>query len=303
MPAGEFVGGEEAPRAPARPAWSEFRRALEERGFRPSRRLGQNFLRDGNMARAIVRDARVLAGDFVLEVGPGCGFLTLHLAALGARVLAIEIDPRLLEVARELLTPWPNVRFVLGDALAGKHALSPGLLDALPRSGPWHVVSNLPYAAGTPILALCARLPNPPASMTCLVQRELAERITASPGGREWGALAVRMQTAYLCELVRPVPPDLFWPRPKVESSLLRLELREARPGAEELARLDGLLELLFRQRRKSVGGLLASRLGGREAAERLLGSLGIRPDARPERLETESLLAIVRSPDWFESA
>jgi 16S rRNA (adenine1518-N6/adenine1519-N6)-dimethyltransferase len=170
-----------------RPAWLEVRVRLEQRGFRPSRRLGQNFLLDENMLRAIVRDAQLEPQDFVLEVGPGCGFLTLHLARACREVLAVEIDPRLLEIARELCAQAPNVSWLRADALAGKHELAPEVAQRLPRSGPWKLVSNLPYSVSAPLCAVLCDLENPPASMTVLVQREVAERMVASAGSPDWG--------------------------------------------------------------------------------------------------------------------
>jgi len=278
---------------------AQWRAELEARGFKPSRRLGQNFLVDENMARAIARDARVSAGDFVLEVGPGCGFLSVHLAALGVRLVAVEIDPRLCELAREVLAEFPEARVLLGDALDGKHALNPELLAQLPPHGAWHVVSNLPYSAGTPILVLLSRVANPPASMTVLVQRELAERIAAGPGSKVWGPVTVRLQASYSVAIVRHVPPRLFWPEPEVDSSVLRLELREQRPNAEDTAELDALVDGLFQHRRKTLQRLLGELLGARDAAKNLLAERGLDPSARPESLSIEALLALARSQPW----
>lgn len=281
-----------------RPAWAEFRRALDARGFRPSKRLGQNFLRDGNMARAIARDSGVGPGDFVLEVGPGCGFLSAHLLDLGARLLAVEIDPRLAEVARSFLEGRGPFELLVADALEGKNRLAPELVRRLPEDADWHLVSNLPYSAGTPIVVLLSRLPRPPASMTVLIQRELAERLTARPGGRPWGALSARIQALYRVEMGRSLGPDLFWPRPRVESRVVRLELeappKRVEPG--ELAALDALLGALFRGRRKTLGRILTPAAGGREAALRALAELGVPADARPETLDVPELRALARA-------
>jgi 16S rRNA (adenine1518-N6/adenine1519-N6)-dimethyltransferase len=261
--------------------------------------LGQNFLHDANMARAIARDAHVGSGDVVVEIGPGAGSLTVHLVELGVELIAIEIDPRLLEIVKGALGHAPNVRWILGDALASKRAWNEELLAALPREGPWHLVSNLPYSAASPILAQAARLENPPRSVTVLVQTEVAARIAAEPGGREWGPLSVRVQQAYLPAIVRRVPAQLFWPRPQVDSSVLRLELREARPEAGDMGELDLLVDHLFQHRRQSLGGLLSRVLEGRSAAEALLAAHGIDPTRRPETLSGELLLALSRDPAW----
>jgi 16S rRNA (adenine1518-N6/adenine1519-N6)-dimethyltransferase len=288
-----------------RPQWALVREQLEQAGFRPSRRLGQNLLQDGNMARAIVRDARVGRGEFVLEIGAGAGFLTLHLAAAGVELLAVEIDERLLAIARRLVeegAPGASVSWLHADALAGKHELHPELVARLPRSGPWHVVSNLPYSVGSPLLVLLSQLANPPTSMTVLLQRELAQRITGAPGSKSWGPLAIRLQLGYRCELVRAVPPQLFWPRPEVESNLLRLELRGQRPAREEAARLDELLELVFRHRRQALSRSLSEPLGGRAPALEFLASFGLEPATRPEDVGSETWLAMGRDPRWQSS-
>ncbi len=275
------------------------RAQLEASGFRPSKRLGQNLLQDVNMARAIARDARVAAGDTVLEVGPGAGFLTAHLADLGVDLIAIEIDPRLLEIARGMLEDYARVRWICGDALASKHSLNAELLAALPPTGPWHLVSNLPYSAASPILAVAARLENPPRSATVLLQTEVAERISAVPGGGEWGPLSVRIQLAYAARIVRSVPAQLFWPRPQVDSSLLRLELLENRPAAADGPELDALIDGLFQHRRQALGGLLTKALGSRPLALELLGTHGIEPTARPETLSAQTFLALSRDARW----
>ena len=284
-----------------RPPWSEFEQALTDSGYRPSRRWGQNLLRDPNMARAIARDAQVGPGDFVLEVGPGCGFLTLHLLDLGVQLLGVDIDSRLLEVARGLLPAGERLHLMECDVLAGKHQLAPEVLALLPSSGSWHLVSNLPYSIGTSVMIVLSRLPNPPASMTVLIQRELAERIASSPGGKTWGPASVRLQVGYDVQLLRRVPRDLFWPRPKVESQVVRLAARS--DGVSLTADLDALVEGLFQGRRKTLGRLLSGLLGDRGAALALLEARGLDPSIRPEVVGLEDLSALAADPLWIGRA
>jgi len=272
-----------------RPPWAAFRAALEESGFRPSKRLGQNFLLDENMMRAIVRDARVGAGDFVLEIGAGCGFLSLHLAEAGAEVVAVEIDRRLLAIAERLLSGRGRVRLVGCDVLAGKHVLAPEVEALLPRST-WHLVSNLPYSIAAPVLAVLAAHERAPKTITVLVQREVAQRIAASPGTAAWGALAVRLQSRYAASILRTVPAALFWPRPRVESAVVRLERREGALHASNLRFLDGLAGDLFTSRRQTLGRALARRIGDRETGLSLLREAGIDPGLRAETLGLEPL-------------
>ena len=285
-----------------RPPWSEFRAALESVGFRPSRRLGQNFLLDGNLARAIARASGARPGEFVLEVGAGCGFLSVHLAEAGARLLAVEIDPRLFEVARRFLAGRPEVELLLSDVLESKHRLAAAVEARLPDRGPWHLCSNLPYAVGGPLLALLAARAHPPDSMVVLVQREVGERLTAEPGEREWGPLSIAIQSAYRARAVRSVGPQLFWPRPRVESCVVRMDRRGELASIAERARLRELVGALLGRRRQGLTRVLGERLGDRDAARDLLRDLGLDGARRAETLSMEELwsllAALPSSPD-----
>lgn len=273
-----------------RPAWSVFRAELEACGFRPSRRFGQNFLLDENMVRAIVRDAAVAPGEFVLEVGAGCGFLSLHLLRAGTELVSVEIDPRLAEIASKLLANEARWRLVVCDVLAGKHALAEPVIAALPSDRPWHFVSNLPYSVAGPVLVCASELPVPPASMTVLVQREMALRIAARPGSDDWGPLSIRLQLDYEPKRMRDVPAALFWPRPSVESSVVRLVRRTpARPRAESDA-VSALVDVLFQRRRQTLLRVLGELLGDRDAARVWLERCAVDPALRAESLDLEIL-------------
>ncbi|MBL8858523.1 MAG: ribosomal RNA small subunit methyltransferase A [Planctomycetes bacterium] len=282
-----------APNERGRPVWSVFKAALEAQGFRPSRRLGQNFLLDENMVRAIVRDSGISAADRVLEIGSGCGFLTLHLLRAGAALVAVEIDPRLAEITRTLLAGEGELLLIETDVLASKHALAPQVIAALPASGPWHMVANLPYSVSGPVLACAAELLNPPQSMTVLVQREVAQRIAARPATDAWGPLSIRLQLDYEPEITREVAPGLFWPRPQVASSVVRLvRRRETWPRAEREA-LSRLVDDLFQHRRQTLGRVLKDLLGTRAAADAWLGAAGFSGTERAEDLALSDLARI----------
>ncbi|MEW6072274.1 MAG: 16S rRNA (adenine(1518)-N(6)/adenine(1519)-N(6))-dimethyltransferase RsmA [Planctomycetota bacterium] len=282
-----------------RPPWAELRAALAAAGFRPTRGRGQNFLLDGNMLRAIARDSGVGAGDFVLEVGAGSGALSLELARRGVHLLAIEIDRRLLAVAARALSSFPAVALLAGDVLAGKHALAPAVAARLPAQGPWHLVANLPYSIAGPLLMVLARLPRPPQTMSVLVQREVALRIAADPGESGWGGLAAKLAPRYRRRRGRRVPPQLFWPRPRVESEMVHLD--RAPEGAEprELVAYDRLVDGLFRHRRKVLRRSLGDLLGDGEAARTLLEEAGVDGGARVEVLGPAELLRLAGSPRW----
>jgi 16S rRNA (adenine1518-N6/adenine1519-N6)-dimethyltransferase len=268
--------------------WEIVRGELDRIGFRPSRRLGQNFLLDENMLAAIVRDARLPPAARVLEVGAGCGFLSLHLARAGVELTSVEIDARVLEIARRLLAGERSVKWILADALSGKNALSRALLSAIPPA-PWHLVSNLPYSIAAPLLALLARGSSTPESMTVLVQREVAQRIAARPGTSDWGPLSIRLQLEYAPELVRTVPAALFWPRPDVESALVRLERKPSGSRAEERDELDALVARVFQRRRQTLGRVMGEILD-RSRARALLADLGLDPSLRAEALDLDQL-------------
>ncbi len=286
---------------PAWPPWSEQRARLEAAGFRPSRRLGQNFLRDPSVARAIARDSGVEPGTFVLEIGPGMGVLSHALLEAGARLTCVEIDPRLLEIAR--IHTGAEAEFVRADVLAGKHELEPLVLERLPETEPWQVVANLPYSVSAPALCVLSDLENPPERITALIQKEMADRICASPATPDWGPISVRLQHAYETSMTRKVPAAVFWPKPKVESAVVHLTRRDPSPGVEETGRLAQLVESLFQRRRQGLGRVLGDTLGkergGRAAADQLLGEHGLEATARAETLDLATLLALSKSGLW----
>jgi 16S rRNA (adenine1518-N6/adenine1519-N6)-dimethyltransferase len=239
--------------------------------------LGQSFLADPNLARAIVADAGIVEGDRVLEVGPGLGSLTVALAATGAHVLAVELDRALVPALREVLAPYPLVRLEVGDALKMDW-------DAALPAGDWTMVSNLPYNVAVPLLVdMLDRGPRITEYLV-MVQREVGERLTAQPGEDAYGAASVRVAYRARAELVRRVPADVFWPRPKVESVTVRLNPRPAPVDADRAA-LFRVIDEGFAERRKTMGNALR-RLGlDAPSAGRVLSDSGVEPGIRAERL------------------
>lgn len=277
---------------PVRPPWLEFRAALDAADFHPSRKLGQNFLLDDNMARAIAGDAEVEPGRFVLEIGPGCGFLSVHLAFAGARLLAVEIDTRLAPIARHFLEPFPGAEVFERDVLSTKSTLDPDVLERLPSEEPWTLCSNLPYSISGPLLAIMSQLEHPPERVACLVQKEVAERLAAKPGDREWGPLTASFQETYDVRMGRLVPPQLFWPRPKVDSAVFVATLRtELAPAPLRRARV-AFSRALLQRRRQSLRRVLGD-LTSRDAADAAIAAVGLDPKCRAETLGLDELRAL----------
>jgi 16S rRNA (adenine1518-N6/adenine1519-N6)-dimethyltransferase len=238
------------------------------------RRLGQNFLADQNLLEVIVRDAQLEAGDVVLEVGGGGGALTERLAPAVSTVHVVEVDRRLADELEPLAERAGNVNLVWGDALR----IELGDLDPAPTK----MVANLPYSIATPLLIrTIAELPSI-GGWLVMVQREIAARLRAVPGTREYGSASVLVQLACEVKVLRWVDPAVFVPRPHVSSALVRL--RRAGPAAPES--VAALVRLAFAHRRKSLPrSLELSRAGSLEPARGALEAMGKPGDARAETL------------------
>jgi 16S rRNA (adenine1518-N6/adenine1519-N6)-dimethyltransferase len=228
--------------------------------------------------------AGVEPGDRVIEVGAGLGSLTVALASAGARVLAVELDPRLATALAEVVSGFPSVRVEIADALT---------LDwpRLRRQRPWKMVSNLPYNIATPlILQMLERAPVD--HYLVMVQREVGERLVAAAGEESYGAVSVKVAYRADARLVRRVPASVFWPAPRVESLLVELVPRPApvRLSAEELF---PVIEEAFAERRKTMANALR-RLGlDAHAAALLLARCGLDPRVRGERLSLQEFAQV----------
>jgi 16S rRNA (adenine1518-N6/adenine1519-N6)-dimethyltransferase len=246
-------------------------------------RLGQNFLADPNLLDAIVRDAELEPEDVVLEVGAGEGVLTERLADAAAHVHAVELDGGLAEVLAPL-AERPRVDLHWADAMDID-------LAAL-RPAPTAVVSNLPYSVATPvILRTIGELPSV-RRWTVMVQREIADRLRASPGSRAYGAPSVLVQLACEVSLLRTVDPAVFRPRPRVESAILAL--CRTGPGADAPTR--ELVRAAFAHRRKALARSLEHvRPGSLVPARKALADLGLSENARAEQLSPEEFAALAR--------
>lgn len=254
------------------------RNLFEDVGFTIDARKGQNFLVDLNLLDLLERSADVQPDDIVLEVGCGTAALTERLVRSAFHVVSAEIDQRLATLARDRLIDVDNVTVVEGDVLASKHRLAPAVLTAIDnaeairkaagRNGRFLLVANLPYCVATPVISNLL-LVRPFATATVTVQREMGERMIATAGNHAYNALSVWVGAQCRGEIVRILPPSAFWPRPKVDSAIVRLELEPDR--RQLIANLRGFhtfVRDVFCHRRKVLRGTLIRLAGGKQQPE-----------------------------------
>ena len=295
-------------------------RRFEEAGIRPHTKWGQNFLIDPNLQRLLLKTARLDPDDVVLEVGTGTGSLTILMAPQVAAVVTVEIDRQLSQLAGEDLYGLENVTKLQVDALKTKNRLNPAVLEAVadprgaapPRrvkqvahqpynlAGPGRrlkLVANLPYNVATPVLANLLSIDAPPQTMTVTIQRELAERITAREGTKDYGALSIWMQSQCRLEIVRILPPEVFWPRPKVSSAILQVVLdQQLRSRIANRDFFHDFVRAMFFHRRKFLRSELLGAFKGRldkPRVDRILAETGLEGTVRAEQLDVERMLAL----------
>jgi 16S rRNA (adenine1518-N6/adenine1519-N6)-dimethyltransferase len=261
---------------------SEIAGLLSRHGLSPSRRLGQHFLADANITRKIVDVAGVGPGEKVVEIGAGTGTLTRALAATGAHVVAYEVDAGLLPVLDEVTEGFPvELRFLdITDA---------DLADDL-GEGPWVMVANLPYNVGTPLLLDALRRAPQIERFVVMVQREVAERLVAGPGSRQYGLPSVVTGIHAKGKVAFRVPAQVFYPAPKVESAVVVLDRV---PAPDDAERAIEIAAAGFNQRRKMLRGALS---GVFDDPVSVLERAGIDPTARAEDLSPADYLALARS-------
>ncbi|HEV3485068.1 MAG TPA: 16S rRNA (adenine(1518)-N(6)/adenine(1519)-N(6))-dimethyltransferase RsmA [Vicinamibacterales bacterium] len=258
------------------------RELLNAHGIRPKQTLGQNFVIDPNTIRKILAAGDVSPDERVLEIGPGVGSLTLALAGAAAWVDAVEIDRRLLPVLDEVLADAENVAVHNGDALMTN-------LAAFDAST---VVANLPYnIAATVVLRVLESAPNI-AKVVVMTQREVGERLAATPGSKTYGLTSVLVGLRGRARTVAAVSRRAFYPVPDVDSVIVRFD-RDERFAPGIAAKVPAIARAAFGQRRKTLRNSLADLMGNVGAAEAVLERAGINPRARPEELHVEGFVKI----------
>lgn len=263
---------------------NDLRALLARHGFRLSKSMGQNFLIRSWVPRRIAAASGAGPGIGALEIGPGAGPLTRELSALAERVVCVELDRALLPVLAETLSDRPNVEVVQGDIL--KTDLRALVRDRLPGLKPM-VCANLPYNITTPVLTALIEA-GCFASITVMIQREVARRICAAPGVGDYGAFSIYCQYHAAPELLFDVPPECFLPAPKVTSSVVRLVPRGAPAEVDDPGHFFRVVRAAFAQRRKTLLNALASSLAPplpKQEIARAIRRCGLPPDVRGERL------------------
>jgi 16S rRNA (adenine1518-N6/adenine1519-N6)-dimethyltransferase len=287
----------------------EMKNLLDRHGLAPRKRFGQCFLVDSNLMGKILTTAELTGEETVLEVGPATGSLTEDLLPHCKRLVAAEIDRGLAKVLTERLGEDPKLTIWLGDVLASKHAIAPEVLAALDSVN--HLVSNLPYNIATPLLAECllqshrAQAGDSEAKrfdrMTFTVQREVADRLAGEPSTGDYGPISVIVA---LLGAIKPgsiVPASAFWPAPKVQSRIMRIDFDPARASQiADAAMLTSVLRAAFGQRRKQLGAIFKKGLPelALEASTILdaLHTAGIDPTSRGEQLAPDAFAALANT-------
>lgn len=267
---------------------------LQKYGFHFQKKYGQNFLIDEHVLKKIIRAAGVTKEDFVLEIGPGIGTMTQYLAEAAREVAAVEIDDNLIPILQDTLQEYDNVSVIHDDVLK----VDIGALAREKNGGrPIKVVANLPYYITTPIIMGLFEKQVPVDTVTVMVQKEVAERMQAGPGTKDYGALSLTVQYYAEAYIAANVPPNCFIPRPNVGSAVIRLTRHQKPPvPCQDPALLFKLIRASFAQRRKTLqNGLSHSPELSftREEISGAIAALGLSPSVRGEELTLEQFAAL----------
>jgi 16S rRNA (adenine1518-N6/adenine1519-N6)-dimethyltransferase len=268
------------------------KKELREYGLFPKKRLGQHFLVDRNILNKVIRTAQVQKEDVVLEVGPGLGEMTIALACQAKKVIAIEIDSKLVAILNEKMKNYPNVEVVKSDIL--KVDFNPFLKK---EGHPIKVVANLPYQVSTPLLFRFIESKEAFSTFTLMLQKEVAERMVAPPGGKEYGPLSIFIQMFSDVSIRFFIKPSAFFPPPKVESAVVQMVWKE-KPIIElqNGEWFKKVVKACFGYRRKTlVNALKHSELTLPESIELKMEAIGIDPRRRPETLTIPEFVSLAK--------
>ena len=274
-----------------------------EIGIHPRGKLGQNFLIDLNLLRLLHDSAQLEPNDIVLEVGTGMGALTGLMSQSAARVITVEVDPIMHQLAKEELQDRANITFILADILRNKNRLNLDVLDAVRAAmaevpdARFKLVANLPYSIATPLMSNLLLTDIVPYSMTVTIQKELGERIVAKPSTKDYSSFSVWMQSQCHCRVIRNMPPSVFWPRPKVNSMIIQISYdRRLRKRIPDLEFFHEFSRAIFFHRRKFIRSELVAMLKDKmdkPAVDAIMLEMGFNDQTRAEALSVETLLKL----------
>jgi len=288
--------------SPDKQTLSFLMRRFRQAGIELRTDLGQNFMIDMNLQRVLLDTAQIGPDDVVLEVGTGTGGLTTQMAPLAAAVVSVEVDRNLHQLAGEELFHFSNVTLLHTDVLKTKSRIEPAVLEAVQRqleAGPgrqFKLVANLPYNVATPLISNLLALDRPPRTMTITVQKEVADRMVARPGVKDYGGLAIWIQSQCRAEIVRVLAPSVFWPRPRVSSAFVQIVLDESlRQRIPDRTFFHEFVRSMFFHRRKVLRSelLSAQKRFNKAQIDELLAGLGLEPTVRAERLGVDDMLRL----------
>ena len=251
-----------------------------------NKKFGQNFITDKNLLAAIAEDAGVTAEDFVVEIGAGAGTLTAALSDRAKEVVAYEIDENLRPVLDRTLAGRENVRVIYEDFLKKTEALP----------APFKVVANLPYYVTTPIVMRLLEGEERPESVTVMVQKEVAERLTAAPGTAEYGAITASLSLVAEARITRIVGRQCFIPPPNVDSAVVRIDLCDKGYSLEEIESARKIIRAAFNMRRKTLSNALSALFGSKERTNAVIEKAGFSPSVRGETLSAEDFVLLARA-------
>ncbi len=265
---------------------------LNKFDFSFSKGLGQNFLIDGNLVRTIRESANVTKDDYVLEIGPGFGTLTEELLLHAKKVVAVEIDRRLVEVLNYTLSEFDNFELINEDVLKVDFDK---LIEEKFEGKPFKVLANLPYYITTPIITSLLEKKLPVENMTFMVQKEVADRLVASPNNKQYGSITVFIDYYSQAKIVAKAPKSVFVPQPKVDSAVVQLTLNKNLADVDE-EKLFKLVHAGFQQRRKNILNSLSSDKSldlDKEKLMQIIETLEISPNSRAENLSLDDYIRI----------
>lgn len=273
---------------------SYIKQILDMHGFRFSKSLGQNFLIDGNIVRKIVEKAGITSDDYVLEIGPGIGTLTEELAINAKKVLAVEIDGKLIPILDQTVGKYKNIEIIHNDIL--KLDLKK-LIEEKLDGGPVKIVANLPYYVTTPIITGLIESELNIESIVVMVQKEVADRMVAGPGSKTYGSLSVLIDYYTKAQIILNVPKTVFMPQPKIDSSVIKFNIRKELLDVDR-EKLFRVVRASFSKRRKTILNAIST-YGfnmDKDQVRESLEACSISPSERAENLSTEEFIQISKS-------